>query len=69
MGEQVVLKPFYVLYTLLPARAADKLNNVLLAEWINRLTAAQLAAAMGGLGASVVVAAVGPSDIKRQRTP
>jgi hypothetical protein len=62
---QVILKPLYFLHISVGARTADKLNNVLLADWVSRLTLGQLAAVLGGIGIFVVTAAVGPTIIKR----
>lgn len=62
--HQAVLKPFYFIFVLIGGRTADMVNNALLSDWINRLTLAQISAAVSGVGISVVAAAVVPSIIK-----
>lgn len=43
---QVALKSFYFVYSLIGGRAADKLNDMLLADWINHLPVTQIAPAV-----------------------
>ena len=64
-AQQVVLKALYFVYLLIGHRAAGRLNELLLADWINRLSLAEVA---GGVGVSVVLAAAGIAVIKRQVT-
>ena len=59
----MLLKPFCFLYWIIGRRAAGKLNGVLLADWINRLSLAEVA---GGVGTSVLLAAAGGVVVKRQ---
>ena len=54
---------------MLGAPATNTLNNILLADWINRLTLSQIAvAAVGGVGMSAVAAAAGPAIVKWKGT-
>ena len=64
--SQVVLKPLYFVYTVIGGHAADKLNRYLLSDWINRLTMTQVAAAISGLGMSVVAVAAAPAIVKQR---